>query len=269
MPHIILQKQCSKCKKQFPATLEYFLQEKRVRDGLSAICRDCKRAYLRNYIPSQEVRDRRNKAKRENEEYRRKENERQKERRKDPEYRERENARQRESNQDPLYREARYRAKNEQRRKRYADDPEYRDKVLRITGAHSKLPDVRIRANARRRERYAEEPEYRELVNRRECERAKTEAGRTRHAVLSQRRRAKVRGSEGTHTAADIDLQYRTQNGKCWHCGKELNGTYEIDHLIPLSKGGTNWPNNLVCSCRKCNRSKGDKLPQEWNGKLF
>jgi len=32
---------------------------------------------------------------------------------------------------------------------------------------------------------------------------------------------------------------------------------FEIDHILPRFKGGENILNNLMLSCRKCNRSKG------------
>lgn len=74
---------------------------------------------------------------------------------------------------------------------------------------------------------------------------------------------------EGWHTFADVELQYRSQKGKCWHCGKDLNYMYHVDHLIPIAKGGTNWPNNIVCSCAKCNFEKHARYCWEWNGRLF
>lgn len=49
-------------------------------------------------------------------------------------------------------------------------------------------------------------------------------------------------------------------NGMCWYCGVPLDPflTYTIDHVSPLSLGGTNDLDNLVPSCRSCNSSKGD-----------
>jgi len=34
--------------------------------------------------------------------------------------------------------------------------------------------------------------------------------------------------------------------------------SWEVDHSIPQSRGGTNHLNNLFPACIKCNRSKGD-----------
>ena len=47
----------------------------------------------------------------------------------------------------------------------------------------------------------------------------------------------------------------------CQYCGrKPPDVELEIDHLIPVSKGGTDDFENLVTSCLDCNRGKSDKL---------
>jgi len=46
----------------------------------------------------------------------------------------------------------------------------------------------------------------------------------------------------------------------CYHCKKVATDGH-CDHLIPVSKGGTDAIGNLVWSCKSCNLSKGNKLP--------
>lgn len=50
----------------------------------------------------------------------------------------------------------------------------------------------------------------------------------------------------------------------CCHCGnstyKEPNLLLEVDHIIPISKGGLTLEENLQTLCWKCNRSKGAKI---------
>ena len=42
----------------------------------------------------------------------------------------------------------------------------------------------------------------------------------------------------------------------CQTCG-DRTGPFEIDHIIPIARGGQNVPNNLRVLCRSCNRRKG------------
>lgn len=49
----------------------------------------------------------------------------------------------------------------------------------------------------------------------------------------------------------------------CVYC-KKVGGILEVDHFIPFSKGGSDELDNLVCSCRKCNRQKKDKYVEEF-----
>ena len=46
----------------------------------------------------------------------------------------------------------------------------------------------------------------------------------------------------------------------CYICHKICNDSWEIDHIIPLSKHGTNHISNLAIACRTCNRKKSNKL---------
>ena len=55
-------------------------------------------------------------------------------------------------------------------------------------------------------------------------------------------------------------------NFTCQLCGNsnksEPNLLLEIDHIIPLAKGGITTEDNLQVLCWKCNRSKGAKIPE-------
>lgn len=48
----------------------------------------------------------------------------------------------------------------------------------------------------------------------------------------------------------------------CLYCNKNKSDT--IDHLTPLSRGGTNNIDNLVAACRSCNSRKGAKTMYEF-----
>jgi 5-methylcytosine-specific restriction endonuclease McrA len=44
--------------------------------------------------------------------------------------------------------------------------------------------------------------------------------------------------------------------GRCHYCGELAN---TVDHLVPVSAGGTDAPTNLVAACARCNGRKGDR----------
>ena len=51
---------------------------------------------------------------------------------------------------------------------------------------------------------------------------------------------------------------WRRDGGKCVKCGGREK--LEFDHIIPLSKEGSNTVRNIELLCEKCNRTKGDKI---------
>jgi hypothetical protein len=55
----------------------------------------------------------------------------------------------------------------------------------------------------------------------------------------------------------NTDLLKHYKGLPCIGCGKPSN---TIDHIIPLSKGGTNDPSNLQPMCSRCNSRKADKV---------
>lgn len=69
----------------------------------------------------------------------------------------------------------------------------------------------------------------------------------------------------------DVRLDaYRKTHGRCAICGEPIEyATFTIDHIIPLSKGGTNYFENLQPTCRVCNQIKQDMLLDELMGKLM
>jgi 5-methylcytosine-specific restriction endonuclease McrA len=52
---------------------------------------------------------------------------------------------------------------------------------------------------------------------------------------------------------------------RCVYCATPLTPeTATLDHVFPVSRGGTHAPGNLVVACQTCNQLKGDSLPLDF-----
>jgi 5-methylcytosine-specific restriction protein A len=51
-------------------------------------------------------------------------------------------------------------------------------------------------------------------------------------------------------------------SGLCFYCGKKFPmKELTMDHIVPLARGGTTTPGNVVPSCLSCNKNKGVDTP--------
>lgn len=79
--------------------------------------------------------------------------------------------------------------------------------------------------------------------------------------VHSNNRRAAHMSADGVYAADDVANIRKLQKDRCANpsCRVALHGRGSIDHIKPLSKGGSNWPRNLQLMCKSCNSSKHAK----------
>jgi len=79
-------------------------------------------------------------------------------------------------------------------------------------------------------------------------------------------RRARKRDAEGSHTKDDIETILVRQKFKCAECGADIKkrSNRQVDHIIPLKLGGSNWPSNLQILCCTCNKVKAAKHPLDF-----
>lgn len=79
----------------------------------------------------------------------------------------------------------------------------------------------------------------------------------------NSRRRALLASSNSPGVSTE---QWRsiceTHGFRCAYCGVEDKLT--VDHVIPISRGGPDAPENVVPACKSCNSSKGAKTLDEW-----
>ena len=88
------------------------------------------------------------------------------------------------------------------------------------------------------------------------------EVGRVRAKKHQEHRKNEVEG----HKLTKYEEQYllKQQGGTCAYCGSYLNNEYDVDHFIPVDKGGSHGLSNSVLSCRTCNLDKNANLPEEF-----
>ena len=79
-------------------------------------------------------------------------------------------------------------------------------------------------------------------------------------------RRAREMGAQGSHTHEEILSLYSQQNECCFYCHAPVPWDKKhVEHKIPLSRGGSNFADNLAISCASCNLSKGKKTHKEFS----
>jgi 5-methylcytosine-specific restriction endonuclease McrA len=70
---------------------------------------------------------------------------------------------------------------------------------------------------------------------------------------------ARRRKAVGRHTQGDVEWILRKQGHRCVLCGASLWVMFHVDHIVPICRGGSNWPSNLQCLCPGCNLEKGGR----------
>jgi 5-methylcytosine-specific restriction enzyme A len=99
-----------------------------------------------------------------------------------------------------------------------------------------------------RRNRYATDPEYREKEKKRCLEYA-----------IARTHNSRVGGVKLNREL--IRELYKKYEYRCFFCLKTREeAKLSIDHIKPISKGGTNESSNLQILCMKCNQSKSSKI---------
>lgn len=79
------------------------------------------------------------------------------------------------------------------------------------------------------------------------------------------RRRGRESIAGGTYTWAEVMRLFLAFGKCCAYCEQPVVGQPEPDHVIPISRGGSNSITNILPACSLCNADKRDLLLSEWN----
>ena len=88
-----------------------------------------------------------------------------------------------------------------------------------------------------------------------------------RRRALERANRA--RAAEGEFRWTDVVRLWHRQRGECARCEERCgkrpgDRAFHVDHITPLSRGGSNWPRNLQILCPACNLQKSNRTPAEF-----
>lgn len=96
-----------------------------------------------------------------------------------------------------------------------------------------------------------------------------TPSVKARRRANDNRREALKRASIGTFTQQQFYSRCEYYGWRCYLCGIPVTKrTVSIEHRIPITRGGTNWPANLAPACRSCNSRKHTKTEPEYRAHL-
>lgn len=225
-------KRCSRCKEHFPATLEYFSRCESAHDHLTPYCKPCTSIIGKEkYLTRKSL--------------------------------------------DPTYHTTEYRRCSRCKEEKPCTEEFFHKNPTSRYGLNTTCKQC-VRLQKRRR--IDQNPEKYRVYHHLHYEQNKERiadyhrawyqaGGKETIKANTRNRRARMRLAVGSHTAEDIENQLKRQKSKCYYCKKKLKkgkNTYHADHAVPLSRGGSNSPDNLVITCPTCNLKKNNKLPHEW-----
>jgi 5-methylcytosine-specific restriction endonuclease McrA len=83
------------------------------------------------------------------------------------------------------------------------------------------------------------------------------------HRAKSKARKVAQRGGQPLHLSASHLWRHWSRFGHCCaYCKRQ--GDLEVEHVVPISKGGQHHLGNIVPACQSCNSSKRTKDAHDW-----
>jgi 5-methylcytosine-specific restriction endonuclease McrA len=136
----------------------------------------------------------------------------------------------------------------EDKRRRYRENPEMRQRRAEYAKRRYKTKRMNRPVTTRVYEVLESNKEKREY------DRRWRQLNAERYRALKQRRRARQANAEGYFTPDEWAGLCERYEHKCVCCGKRKSLT--VDHVVPISRGGTNFIENIQPLCVSCNSTK-------------
>ena len=156
-------------------------------------------------------------------------------------------------NKDKLFEKAKiYRKKNSEKIKEYMSDYRLNNKesIQEVVKSYSLKNRERFNAYrneyVRRRKKY--DPEFKKRVN----------------TIRSNRINLKKSKDKTKSSSSKIIELFDIQDYECIYCKVDISESNHIEHINPLSKGGSNLIINLALACPNCNLRKHNKNLDVW-----
>jgi len=106
-----------------------------------------------------------------------------------------------------------------------------------------------------RRDSYKANPEYYRAISRKWAKNHPESRRRLMHT-----RRARIANAEGSYTLEEWQELKRFYDYRCLCCGQqEPDISLTVDHVQPITRGGSNFIDNIQPLCHSCNASKGTR----------
>ena len=86
------------------------------------------------------------------------------------------------------------------------------------------------------------------------------------HRASSQNYRARKSTAQGSFTSAEWLALVEQYGGRCAYRGEA--GPLHADHRTPLSRGGSNFIDNIIPACRRCNLEKAQMTEEEFRARI-
>lgn len=112
---------------------------------------------------------------------------------------------------------------------------------------------------------YLTHSQYKKTLNKRW-----TKAHRLQVIRIVENYRARRMQATGSFSSDDFVKITKSQGNRCIDCQKSFDIKHKptVGHAVPLSKGGSNCPTNIIAQCQPCNSKQGASIHPQFRKKV-